>query len=175
MCPNVTAVNYNTHLLLHTKFFLSSPKLHYKKTDRKKKWPCLRLLGSRQCTWRDSVPSLKDSVSSLISQLLRILIQQFRSISRYAKNPESASEFAAKRPCLQRGLCFFDIRFNITAKWPCLLRGLCLFSSSLHIQRLSTHEFLSNSKPRLQRFQQYILDSVTVAKWQYHGLCLFDR
>ena len=152
------------HLLQHIKFFLSSTKLHYKKTDRKKKnpqfapkWPCLRrrlrLLGSRQCTWRDSIPSLKDSVSSLISQLLRILIQQFRSISRYAKHPESASEFAAKRPCLQRGLCFFDIRFNTTAKWPCLLRGLCLFSSSLHIQRLSTNEFPSNSKPRLQWLQ----------------------
>ena len=91
------------------------------------------------------------------------------------KNPGSASEFAAKRPCLQHGLCLFDIRFNITAKWPCLLRGLCLFSSSLHVQRLSTDEFPSNSKPRLQRFQQYILDSVTIAKWPCHGPCLFDR
>ena len=40
-------------------------------------------------------------------------------------------------------------RFNITAKWPCLQRGLCLFSSSLHIQRFSTSEFPSNTKPRL--------------------------
>ena len=130
------------------------------------KWPCLRygfcLCGRRQSIWRDSVPSL-------ISYLLRILVQQFRSISWSAKNPGSASEFAAKRPCLQHGLCLFDIRFNITAKWPCLLRGLCLFSSSLRIQRLSTHEFPSNSKPQLQRLKQYILDSVTIAKWPCHG------
>ena len=122
------AVNYNTpHNATSTPAYKVFSK--FTETPLLKKWPCLRrglrLLGSRQCTRRDSVPSLKDSVSSLISQLLRILIQQFRSIFRYAKNPESASEFAAKRPCLQRGLCFFDIRFNITAKWPCLLRGLC--------------------------------------------------